>query len=246
MSQIPYVSNATMTAIGQYILGELTTRLASKVDTVSGKGLSTEDFTAAFKEKLETINLDNLLSAQDKAKIHEHSNKSVLDAITQAAVDAWTAAETNIIESVKVNGTAQTVTNKEINIAVPTRVSDLNNDSGFQNATQGATAIAAAVDAITGIDFSIVVELPASGVKGTIYLVAAENNGMQGDVYNEYIWLDGVNDNPGRFEKIGTTEAKLSNYWSKSELTFTEITASDVTTIFNAVFHPEQNQQAGE
>ena len=100
--------------------------------------------------------------------------------------------------------------------------------------------------AITGIDFAIVQALPATGVKGTIYLVPADSNGMQGDVYNEYIWLEADNDNPARFEKIGTTEAKLSNYWSKAELTFTEITAADVTTIFNAVFHPEQNQQAGE
>ena len=246
MSQISHVTSASLTAIAQYIANELTTRLASKVDAVSGKGLSTEDFTTAFKEKLGGINIDNLLTAQDKAKIHEHSNKSVLDAITQAAVDAWTAAQVNVIESVKVNGTALTVTNKEVNVTVPTAVSDLTNDSGFQTQTQVAAAIAAAVDAITGIDFAIVQALPATGVKGTIYLVAAENNGMQGDVYNEYIWLDPVNETPGRFEKIGTTEAKLSNYWSKSELTFTEITASDVTTIFNAVFHPEQNQQAGE
>ena len=187
--------------------------------------------------------MDNLLSAADKAKIHDHSNKSILDAVTQAAVDAWNAAEANVLEAVKVNGTAQTITNKEVNIAVPTAVSDLTNDSGFQTQTQVATAIAAAVDAIIGIDFSIVASLPASGVKGTIYLLAA-TGGAEPDVYDEYIWLDGDNETPGRFEKIGTTEAKLSNYWSKTELTFTEITAADVTTIFNAVFYPEQ--QAGE
>lgn len=239
MSQISYITSEGLQAIAQYIAVEL----LKKVDVVNGKQLSTEDFTTALKTKLENINTDNLLSAADKAKIHDHSNKSVLDAITQAAVDAWTAAQTNVIESVKVNGTVLTVTNKEVNVTVPTAVSDLTNDSGFQNAAQVATAIAAAVDAITGIDFSIVASLPASGVKGTIYLLAA-TGGAEPDVYDEYIWLDGVNEEPGRFEKIGTTEAKLSNYWSKTELTFTEITAADVTTIFNAVFYPEQ--QAGE
>ena len=239
MSQISYITSEGLQAIAQYIAVEL----LKKVDVVNGKQLSTEDFTTALKTKLENINTDNLLSAADKAKIHDHSNKSVLDAITQAAVDAWTAAQTNVIESVKVNGTVLTVTNKEVNVTVPTAVSDLTNDSGFQNAAQVATAIAAAVDAITGIDFSIVASLPASGVKGTIYLLAA-TGGAEPDVYDEYIWLDGANEEPGRFEKIGTTEAKLSNYWSKTELTFTEITAADVTTIFNAVFYPEQ--QAGE
>lgn len=239
MSQISHVTSATLTAIAQYIAAEL----LKKVDVVNGKQLSTEDFTTALKTKLEGINVDNLLSAADKAKIHDHSNKSILDAVTQAAVDAWNAAEANVLEAVKVNGTAQTITNKEVNIAVPTAVSDLTNDSGFQTQTQVATAIAAAVDAITGIDFSIVASLPASGVKGTIYLLAA-TGGVDPDVYDEYIWLDGDNETSGRFEKIGTTEAKLSNYWSKTELTFAEITAADVTTIFNAVFYPEQ--QAGE
>lgn len=247
MSQITHSTSVTLTAIAQYILAELNSRLAGKVDTVSGKGLSTEDFTTAFKEKLENINLDNLLTAQDKAKIHEHANKSVIDTITQAAIDAWTAAQANVIESIKINGTAQTPdANKAVDITVPTNVSDLTNDSLFQTQAQVTAAIGAAVDAITGIDFAIVQTLPATGVKGTIYLVPADNNGMQGDVYNEHIWLEADNDNPARFEKIGTTEAKLSNYWSKAELTFTEITAADVTTIFNAVFHPEQNQQAGE
>ena len=52
--------------------------------------------------------------------------------------------------------------------------------------------------AITGIDFAIVQALPATGVKGTIYLVPADSNGMQGDVYNEHIWLEADNDNPAQ------------------------------------------------
>ena len=41
------------------------------------------------------------------------------------------AGDTNIIESISVNGTAQTITNKNVDITVPTKVSDLTNDSGF-------------------------------------------------------------------------------------------------------------------
>ena len=150
MSQITHSTSVTLTAIAQYIFAELNSRLAGKVDTVSGKGLSTEDFTTAFKEKLENINLDNLLTAQDKAKIHEHANKSVIDTITQAAIDAWTAAQANVIESIKINGTAQTPdANKAVDITVPTNVSDLTNDSLFQTQAQVTAAIAAAVDALT-------------------------------------------------------------------------------------------------
>lgn len=40
-------------------------------------------------------------------------------------------AEVNKIETIKVNNVTQTITNKTVNITVPTKTSDINNDSGF-------------------------------------------------------------------------------------------------------------------
>lgn len=40
-------------------------------------------------------------------------------------------AQANVLEAVKVNGAAQTITDKAVNITVPTAVSQLTNDSGF-------------------------------------------------------------------------------------------------------------------
>ena len=40
-------------------------------------------------------------------------------------------AEVNVIDEIKVNGVAQTAENKVVNIVVPTKVSELTNDSGF-------------------------------------------------------------------------------------------------------------------
>lgn len=74
------------------------TDLDDKVDKVSGKGLSTNDYTTTEKNKLSNI----------------------------AA-----GAQVNVIESVKVNGTAQTVTSKAVDITVPTKLSDLSNDGNF-------------------------------------------------------------------------------------------------------------------
>lgn len=72
---------------------------SEKVDKVSGKGLSTEDYTTNEKNKL-------------------------------AGIEA--SADVNTIESISVNSTAVTPdANKNVNITVPTKVSDLNNDSGF-------------------------------------------------------------------------------------------------------------------
>ena len=70
-----------------------------KVDKVSGKGLSTNDYTTDEKNKLAGIEV---------------------------------SADVNTIESISVNNSAVTPdANKNVDITVPTKVSDLNNDEGF-------------------------------------------------------------------------------------------------------------------
>ena len=49
------------------------------------------------------------------------------------------------IDKIKVNGVEQTITNKEVNLTMPTKVSDLTNDSNFQSATDVASAISNAL-----------------------------------------------------------------------------------------------------
>lgn len=155
----------------------ITAELNKKVNAVSGKGLSTNDYTTAEKTKLTGI----------------------------AA-----GAQVNIIESIKVNGTAQTVTNKAINITVPTNTNQLTNGAGFQNASQVSSAINKALEGITTIDYQVVATLPETGTKGTIYLKS--NGGTSPNIYDEYIWIT------DKFEKIGTTEVDLTNYWNTTNL----------------------------
>lgn len=79
---------------------------------------------------------------------HTHTNKSILDQITAAFTTALKTnydaaythsqtahapanAQANIIETVKVNGVALTPSSKAVDVTVPTKVSDLTNDSGF-------------------------------------------------------------------------------------------------------------------
>lgn len=129
-------------------------------------------------------------------------------------------AQVNTIETIKVNGTALTPTNKAVNITVPTKVSQLTNDSKYQTDTQVTTAINNALAGISGIEFKIVESLPATGNKGTIYL-KAHTHGTQ-DNYDEYVY---VND---KWEKIGNTDIDLSNYVTFDDLiaiTNTEIDA---------------------
>lgn len=54
-------------------------------------------------------------------------------------------AQANVLEAIKVNGTAQAITDKAVDITVPTAVSALTNDSGFQTGDQVESAINAKV-----------------------------------------------------------------------------------------------------
>lgn len=80
-----------------------------------------------------------VLDADDISYSATQSIKDKIDDIVTAG------GEPNVIETVKVNGTALTPTNKEVNVIVPTKVSDLTNDSNFisgvtvNSATTGTT-----------------------------------------------------------------------------------------------------------
>ena len=131
------------------------------------------------------------------------------------------------IDHIAVNGTDQPITNKRVNLTVPTKVSDITNDSGFQNATEVQALIDASIADITGIDFQIVSELPATGEHGVIYLVP--KTGTTGDIYDEYIWVTPTG-GTAHFEQIGTTQVDLSDYWSKTELV--AITTAEIDALF--------------
>ena len=62
---------------------DVAAKLESKVDKVEGKGLSTNDFTDAYKG-----NVDANTSAR-----HSHTNKTLLDNISQSDIDNWNSKQ---------------------------------------------------------------------------------------------------------------------------------------------------------
>ena len=67
------------------------------------------------------------------------------DSNSPFATQAYVAANGGKIDVIKVNGTAQTITNKSVDISVPEKVSDITNDSGYQTSAQVGTAITTAL-----------------------------------------------------------------------------------------------------
>lgn len=106
-----------------------------------------------------------------------------------------TGGEPNVIETIKVNGTAQTVADKAVNITVPTNVSALTNDSKYQTDTQVSAAIQSAISASGHASFEKADTVPAaaSAQENVLYLVMNSTTGHY-DIYalvsGEVVLLD--------------------------------------------------------
>lgn len=83
-------------------------------------------------------------------------------------------AQANKIESIKVNGTAQTIDpDKSVNITVPTKTSQLNNDSTFQTSAQVVAVINTAISKSGHASFQKVDAVPKADAaqENILYLV---------------------------------------------------------------------------
>ena len=152
------------------------------------------------------------------------------DAVTKANALTTSGAEANKINTIKVNGVASMPdSSKAVDITVPTKVSALTNDSGYQTESQVSSSIATALGNITGISFRIVDvdhPIPETGENGVIYLIPNSNSSVNNS-YVEYAWISSIND----YERIGSTDVDLSGYIKKNDLA--PITTSEIDHMFN-------------
>ena len=76
----------------------------------------------ALNSKADATALSTLQSDVDglEAKAHEHTNKTLLDAITEEKVQQWDAAQANVIEGITLAGATAAITNKMVEIPAAT------------------------------------------------------------------------------------------------------------------------------
>lgn len=195
----------------------------------TGKGLSTNDFTTAEKNKLAgiaagaevNVNADWNASSGDAQILNKPSIPSASS--TTPKMDGTAAVGTGTTWA-RADHVHPHDTSKQDTLtfdSTPTA-----NSSNPVTSAGVKTYVDDAIGGITGIDFQIVTTLPSTGQTGTIYLVS--NGGASGNSYDEYIWLASAS----KFEKIGTTDVDLSNYWNTTNLT--AITNTEIDTIMAA------------
>ena len=180
-------------------------KLSSKVDTVPGKALSTNDYTNE--------------AATEVAKISNKIDKEDGKSLSTNDYDNAAAAEVAKV-SLKVNSVNPTFTGT---VTIPTPVSSSSNDTMASTAFV-ANSISNSFSKITSFEYEVMSDgnLPSTGRKGIIYLIPNNEDGL--NMYDEYMWVN------NKFEKFGTTDMNLSGYVQKSD----KLTTEDVDNAFEA------------
>ena len=167
----------------EYFKSKLDTKNDEKyVAKEAGKVLSTNDFTNAYKTKL-----DGIEAGANKTVVDESLNKESTNPVQNKAIATKLeeitsqGGEPNTIDTIKVNGSPlEPDGSKAVNISVPTKVSQLTNDSGYQTAANVEQTLTSKNYA-TKSDISSVYKY-----KGSVetYAELPQSNQQIGDVYN--------------------------------------------------------------
>lgn len=211
---------------GQTVKGNMSGTTLGLVNMVMGKDLSTNDYTNADKAIVDSVTaaladkVDKITGKGLSTNDYTNADKAIVDGVTSALAGKADAS------------------------SVPTKTSDLTNDSGFitntvnnlvnyylKTETYSKTEVDALLQAITTLDIQAVSTLPTTNISTTtIYLVPKQDPQVP-DIKDEYINLDGTTSG---WELIGNTQIDLSNYVTTSDLTTalqSYVTTANLTTI---------------
>lgn len=170
------------------------------VQKESGKSLSTNDYTNEEKQKLSTLKTYNVATSEE-AGLLSSANLNKINSIDEGA-------EKNVITKIKRNGTLVNISNKEVDITVPTKYSELVNDKDLVSTAQVKTLISEA----RHMKKEIVSTKPSTGEENVIYLVGPKGSGN--NIYEEWLYIN------NSWEKIGDTDTKvdLSGYLKTNDI----------------------------
>ena len=165
--------------------GAVYTGLSGKVDTVSGKGLSTNDYTTEEKNKLSGIATGAEVNVQ--ANWNETSSSS--DAYIQNK-------PTKVSDFTNDSG------------FITNTVNNLTNYYTTSN-TYTKTEVDNLISAAKNGRFVVVATLPTTDIQTNVIYLLPKTVAQTDNVYDEYINTDGTS---AGWEKIGDTQIDLSNY----------------------------------
>ena len=193
----------------------------------------------------EITNLQSTLDAKaTQTSLDTHTSNTTVH-ITADERTKWNAAKThadsahapsdaqaNVIESIKVNGTAQTITSKSVNITVPTDNSQLANGAGYITASAIANK-ADKADTLSGYgitDAYTKAEVDAKTVVDTA-LSSTSTNPVQNKVVNDAI-VTATNAILANTNSINAHTDRITALETKVGEGFEEITSEEIQNLF--------------
>lgn len=182
----------------QHLIGLIKDKFVQKE---SGMGLSKNDYTDEDKQKLSTLKTYNVATTEE-AGLLSSANLTKINGLEEGA-------EKNVITKVKRNGTLVNVSNKEVDISVPTKISELVDDKDLVNKTQ----VQKLINDAKHMKKEIVAEKPTSGDENTMYLVGPKGDGS--NIYEEWLYVN------NKWEKVGdtSTQVNLDGYLKEKDIT---------------------------
>lgn len=133
------------------------------------------------------------------------------EATTRAEQDEFLHNE-NIALGNELNAETNARTQKDTQLenAINNKADQSALDEEISNRTSEDATLSARIDALSGLEYEVVQQLPATGRKGVIYLVPQDRQAP--DVYDEYLWVNTA------FERIGSTAVDLIDYVKNTDI----------------------------
>lgn len=208
---------------------------AEYVAQVSGKGLSTNDYTDAEQTKLQGIETGAEVNVIESVVVNG-TTATISNKVASVTIEA------GAIDSISVNGVAQTIDqNKNVDISVPTNNNQLTNGAGYQTATDVNNAIDSKISSTYKAKGSVTfANLPAlsSSVEGFVYNVSdaftttadfVEGAGNSYPAGTNVVIID-IGSSTYKYDILAGF-VDLSNYVTNSDLV--AITNNEIDTIFS-------------
>nr|DAF88605.1 MAG TPA: hypothetical protein [Siphoviridae sp. ctqzz19] len=199
--------------------------LDGKVDKVSGKGLSTNDFTAAYKTKL-----DGIAAGANKTIVD-----SALSTTSTNPVQSKVIAEK--IGTIETNVSAATTTAGNAAASAAAVKKDLANYYK-KTETYSQAEINNKISAIPKFNITVCEALPDSNIsKTTVYLLKGKKEDTN-NIYDEYIYVN------SKWELLGSQSLDLSRYATTEALNAVKADLSSTATSNSNAIKSIKNQLA--
>ena len=163
-------------------------------------------------------------AAGNGIKIENNVISSTGGGSTWGSIEGTLSEQTDLQEALNSKANTELLNNKADKSDIPTKVSDLNNDSEFITITVDNLTnyykkseiytqqeVNTLISNVNSFNVEVVQTLPAENMDThTIYLVPKESE--TNDNYDEYIYIS------NSWEHIGSTSVDLTNYYNKTEI----------------------------